>query len=90
MELFVQARRGKKEDEGKREMGDRKKRNGGKENRKGGKKRKGKKKKEEERKGKRKRKEYHAVSRLGQQRNRNYTTRDRFPPTLVILRLGAT
>ena len=40
-------------------------------------------------KRKRKRKECCAVSRPGRQRTRNCTTRGRFPPTLVILRLGA-
>ena len=53
--------------------------------------------KEEKRRGKgrkrgkrnRKRKECCAVSRPGRQRTRNYATRGRFPPTLVILRLGA-
>ena len=47
--------------------------------------RKDKKKGEEERK----RKECCAVSRPGWQRTRNCATRGRFPPTLVILRLGA-
>ena len=41
------------------------------------------------RKSKRKRKECCAVSSPGRQRTRNYATRGRFPPTLVILRLGA-
>ena len=53
--------------------------------------------KEEKRRGKgrkrgkrkRKRKECCAVSRPGRQRTRNCATRGRFPPTLVILRLGA-
>ena len=40
-------------------------------------------------KRKRKRKECCALSRLGRQRTRNCTTRGRFPPTLVILLLGA-
>ena len=40
-------------------------------------------------KRKRKRKECCAVSRPGRQRTRNCATRGRFPPTLVILRLGA-
>ena len=83
------------------EGGGREKRKGGKEKRRGGKERrkggKEKKRKEEKRgkkkrkrgKGKRKRKECHAVSKPGQQRTRNCATRGRFPPTLVILRLGA-
>ena len=58
---------------------------------------KGRKRKEEKRrrkgrkrgKRKRKRKECCAVSRPGRQRIRNCATRGRFPPTLVILRLGA-
>ena len=56
---------------------------------------KGKKKREEEmggkekKKKKRKRKECCAVSRPGRQRTWNCATRGRFPPTLVILRLGA-
>ena len=55
---------------------------------------KGKKKREEERGGREekergKRKECYAVSRPRRQRTRNCTTRGRFPPTLVILRLGA-
>ena len=69
------------------------KRKGGKERRKGGKE---KKRKEEKRRrkgrkrGKRKKKmkECCAVSRPGRNRIQNYTTRGRFPPTLVILRLG--
>ena len=40
-------------------------------------------------KRKRKRKECCAVSSPGRQRTRNCATRGRFPPTLVILRLGA-
>ena len=40
-------------------------------------------------KRKRKRKECCAVSRPGRQRTRNCVTGGRFPPTLVILRLGA-
>ena len=56
---------------------------------------KGKKKREEKNgrkrgKRKRKRKECCAVSRPGRQRTRNCATRGRFPPTLIILRLGAT
>ena len=80
------------------EKGGREKRKGGKEKRKGGKKRKRKKKREEKMeekrkgrgKGKRKRKECHIESRPGRRRTRNCATRSRFPPTLVILRLGAT
>ena len=64
------------------------KRKGGNERRKGG--RKEKKKGEEERKRKRKRKECCVVSRPGRQRTRNCAARGRFPPTLVILHLGAT
>ena len=84
-----------------REGGGREKRKGGNEKRKGGKeRRKGgkekKKRKEEKRgkkkrkrgKGKRKRRECRAVSRPGLRRARNCATRGRFPPTLVILRLG--
>ena len=53
------------------------------------------KKNEEERKGrggkgKRKMKECHAVSRPRHRRTRNCATRGRFPPTPVIVRLGAT
>ena len=51
--------------------------------------RKEKKKGKEERKKKRKRKECYVVSRPGWKRTRNCATRGRFPPTLVILRLGA-
>ena len=82
------------------EGGGREKRKGGKEKRKGGKekkkeekkrrkkrRRRGKKKRE---KKKRKRKECRAVSRPKRQRTWNCTTRGRFPPTLIILRLGAT
>ena len=52
------------------------------------------KKREEERGGREekergKRKECCAVSRPGRQRTRNCATRGRFPPTLVILCLGA-
>ena len=78
----------KKEEEGKREREERKREREEK-------KRKGKKKREEEERGgreekkKRKRKKCCAVSRPGWQRTRNYATRGRFPPTLVILRLGA-
>ena len=76
-----------KEGEGKKRKGGKEKRKGGKERRKRGKKRirKGRK------RGKRKRnrKDCCAVSRLGRQRTRNCATRGRFPPTLVILRLGA-
>ena len=76
-----------------RRKGGEEKRKGGKERRKGGKE---KKMKEEKRrrkgrkrgKRKRKRKECCAVSRSGRQRIRNCATRGRFPPTLVILRLG--
>ena len=82
-----------KEEEGKRERKERR-RKGGKERRKGGKekkrieeKRKRKGRKREKRK--RKRKECCAVSRPGRQRTRNCATRGRFPPTLIILRLGA-
>ena len=75
--------------------GGREKRKGGKERRKGGKQKKmkeekrGKKKKRKRGKGKRKMKECRIVSRPGQRRTRNCATRVRFPPTLVILRLGA-
>ena len=77
-----------------RRKGGKEKRNGGKERRKGGEERK---RKEEKRrrkgrkrgKRKRKRKECCAMSRPGRQRTRNCATRGRFPPTLVILRLGA-
>ena len=84
------------------EGGGRENRKGGEEKRKGGKERrtggKVKKRKEEKRrrkgrkrgKIKRKRKECCAVSRPERQRTQNCTTRGRFPPTLVILRLGAT
>ena len=70
------------------------KRKGGKERRKGGKEKKWKEEKRRRKgrkrgKRKRKRKECCAVSRPERQRTRNCTTRDRFPPTLVILRLGA-
>ena len=63
----------------------------GKEKENGGK---GKKKREEERGGREekergKRKECCAVNRPGRQRTQNCATRGRFPPTLVILRLGA-
>ena len=76
------------------EGGGREKRKGGKEKRNRGK---GKKKKEGKRrrkrrkggKRKRKRKECRAVSRTRRKRTRNCATRGRFPPTLVILRLGA-
>ena len=83
------------------EGGGREKRKGGKEKRKGGKERRkggeGRKKKEEKRrrkgmkrgKRKRKRKECCAMRRPGRQRTQNCATRGRFPPTLVILRLGA-
>ena len=62
-----------------------------------GRKRKEKKRKEEKRrrkgrkrgKRKRKRKECCAVRRPGRQRTRNCATRGRFPPTMVILHLGA-
>ena len=72
-------------------------RKGGKGKRKGGRERRKERRKEkrkgEEKRGKkkrkRKRKECCAVSRPGRQRTRNYATRGRFPPTLVILRLGA-
>ena len=85
-------RRRKGKEEGRK--GGKEKRKGGKEKRKGGKE---KKRKEEKRrrnerkrgKRKRKRKECCAVSRPGRQRTRNNATRGRFPPTLVILRLGA-
>ena len=92
---FVETTKGgEKEEEGKGEREERKIEMGEKERRKGGK---GKNRKEEKRrrkgwkrdKRKRKRKECCAVSRLGQQRTRNCFTRGRFPPTLVILRLGA-
>ena len=74
--------------------GGREKRKGGKEKRKGGKekKRKEEKRRRKERKRgkrKRKRKECCVVNKPGRQRTRNCVTRGRFPPTLVILRLGA-
>ena len=77
-----------------RRKGGKEKRKGGKERRKGGE---GRKRKEEKRRrkrrkrGKRKKKmkECCAVSRPERQRTRNWATRGRFPPTLVILRLGA-
>ena len=76
-----------KEEERRRE---REEREGGREERRG-------ERKEEKRRGKgrkrgkrkRKRKECCAVSRPGRQSTRNCATRGRFPPTLVILRLGA-
>ena len=83
------------------EGGGREKRKGGKEKRKGGKERrkggKEKERKEEKRrrngrkrgKRKRKRKQCRAVRRPRLQRTRNYASRGRFPPTLVILFLGA-
>ena len=84
--LFIQARG--------EEGGGREKRKGGKEKRKGGKEKKRKEEKRRRKKrtrGKRKRKkeECHTVSRPRRQRTRNYATRGSFPPTLVILRLGA-
>ena len=83
--LFVQA----KGEEG----GGREKRNGGKEERKKEreeKKRKEKRRRKMRKRGKRKRKmrECRAVSKPKRQRTRNCATRSRFPPTLVILRLG--
>ena len=77
-----------------KEKGGKEKRKGGKERRKGGKE---KKRKEEKRirkgrkRGKRKRKmkECCIVRRFGWKRTRNCATRGRFPPTLVILSLGA-
>ena len=77
-----------------RRKGGKEKRKGGKERRKGGKE---KKRKEEKRirkgrkrgKIKRTRKECCEVSTPGRQRTQNCATRGRFPPTLVILRLGA-
>ena len=51
--------------------------------------RKEKKKGEEERKKKEEEEGVFAVSSPERQRTRNCTTRGRFPPTLVILRLGA-
>ena len=88
---FVGGSSKEKEEEGRK--GEEKGRKG-KERRKGGKE---KKRKEEKRrrkgrkrgKRKRKRKECCAVSRPGRQRTRNCATRGRFPPTLVILCLGA-
>ena len=47
------------------------------------------KKKRKRGKGKRKRKECYAVSRTGLERTQNCATRGRFPPTPVILRIGA-
>ena len=98
--LFVQARGQERGGREKRKGGKEKRKRGkekrkkGKERRKGGKE---KKRKEEKRrrkrrkrgKRKRKRKECRTVSKLIRQRNRNYATRGRFPPTLVILRLRA-
>ena len=75
-----------KEEERKREE-----REGGREERRGERKeekRRGKGRKREK-KRKRKRKECCVVSRPGRKRTRNCATRGRFPPTLVILRLGA-
>ena len=85
----IRTSKGKQQEEG----GGREKRKGGKEKRKGGEE---KKRKEEKRrrkrrkkgKRKRKRKECRTVSRPRRQRTRNCATRGRFPPTLVILRLG--
>ena len=76
-----------KEEERRREMEERE---GGREERRG-------ERKEEKRRGKgrkrgkrmRKRKECCAVRRPGRKRPQNCATRGRFPPTLVILRLGA-
>ena len=83
-----------KEEEGKRGREERRRER---EERKGEREEKGGKRKEEKRrrkgrkrgKRKRKRKECCIVSRPGRQRTRNCATRGRFPPTLVILRLGA-
>ena len=81
MELFVQVGRGKKEEEGKREKEERKgKREERRENR-----RKMRKKEKKERKMK----ECHAVSKPKRQRTQNCATRGRFPPTSIILHLGA-
>ena len=76
------------------EGGGREKRKGGKERRKGGKEKKNKEEKRRRKgrkrgKRKRKRKECCAVSRPGRKRTQNYATKCRFPPTLIILRLGA-
>ena len=81
-------RKGGKEKEEERRR-QREERKGGREERKG-------ERKEEKRRGKgrkrgkrkRKRKMCYAVSRPGRQRTRNCAIRGRFPPTLVILRLG--
>ena len=76
-----------KEEERRREREERK---GGREESKGERKeekRRGKGRKRGKRKGKRKK--CYAVSRPGLQRTRNCAIRGRFPPTLVILRLGA-
>ena len=63
------------------------KRKGGKERRKGGKERR-RRKGRKRGKRKRKKKECYAVSRPGRKRTQNCATRGRFPPTLIILRLG--
>ena len=82
-----------KEEEGKREREERKRerveRKVEREENKKKERRKEKKKGEDERK-KRKSKECCTVSRPGRQKTQNCATRGRFPPTLVILRLGAT
>ena len=75
-----------KEEERKREREERK---GGREERKGGREEEKKRRKGRKRgKRKRKRKECCAMSSPGRKRTRNCATRGRFPPTLVILRLG--
>ena len=74
---------------GKGEGGGKGRRKGGKERRKERRKEKRKGEEKRKKKRKRKRKECCAMSRPGRQRTRNYATRGRFPPTLVILRLGA-
>ena len=82
-------RKGGKEKEEERKI-EREERKGRREERKGERKEEKRRKKGRKRgKRKRKRKECCAVSSPGWQRTRNYATRGRFPPTLVILRLGA-
>ena len=71
------------------EGGGREKRKGGKEKRKGGKEKRNGGKEKKRKKENRKRKECRAVSRPGRRRTQNCATKGRFPPTLVILRLGA-
>ena len=82
-------RKGGKEKEVERRR-EREERKGGREERKGERKEEKRRRKGRKRgKRKRKRKECCPVSRPGRQRTRNYTTRSRFPPTLVFFCLGA-